>query len=118
MLRLLLGSAGSSARQDGDAGWVRRLLGGRYPTRSNVVVDEDIALTCSAVWCCTLDDNADGHAPQIEKPGLVNQLISRYLRDRLLTIPSNLDAGRYLRQTREPLGAPSGSRPAWARHEL
>jgi pimeloyl-ACP methyl ester carboxylesterase len=37
-----------------------------------------------------------GHAPQIEKPRLVNQLISRYLRDALETIPPALDPQRIL----------------------
>jgi pimeloyl-ACP methyl ester carboxylesterase len=46
-----------------------------------------------------------GHAPQIEKAGLVNQLISRFLRDRLTTIPANLDAGRFLSRDRRLLAA-------------
>lgn len=37
-----------------------------------------------------------GHAPQIEKSRLVNTLVTRYLRDRLKTIPPMLDAGRFL----------------------
>jgi abhydrolase domain-containing protein 6 len=37
-----------------------------------------------------------GHAPQIEKARLVNHLISRYLRDKLKTIPPALDARRIL----------------------
>src|SRR5579883_709924 len=37
-----------------------------------------------------------GHAPQIEKPRLVNQLISRYLRDALESIPPALDPQRIL----------------------
>jgi abhydrolase domain-containing protein 6 len=37
-----------------------------------------------------------GHAPQIEKARLVNHLISRYLRDKLATIPPALDARRSL----------------------
>ncbi len=60
-----------------------------------------------------------GHAPQIEKSGLVNQLISRYVRDRLRTIPAHLDAARFLSQARHPLAArgsfPGGARPG---HEL
>jgi pimeloyl-ACP methyl ester carboxylesterase len=39
-----------------------------------------------------------GHAPQIEKAGLVNQLVSRYLRDKLKAIPAHLDPHRYLRE--------------------
>jgi abhydrolase domain-containing protein 6 len=37
-----------------------------------------------------------GHAPQIEKATLVNQLVSRYLRDQLKTIPAHLDPYRFL----------------------
>ena len=37
-----------------------------------------------------------GHAPQIEKARLVNQLISKYLRDNLKTIPPDLDPDRFL----------------------
>jgi len=37
-----------------------------------------------------------GHAPQIEKARLVNQLVSKYLRDKLKTIPPDLDAQRFL----------------------
>jgi len=59
-----------------------------------------------------------GHAPQIEKAGLINQLISRYLRDRLGPIPANLDARRFLSHARQPIGAPSSSAAAWPRHEL
>jgi abhydrolase domain-containing protein 6 len=44
-----------------------------------------------------------GHAPQIEKPRLVNHLISRYLRDKLRTIPPALDPSRFLNQHEEPL---------------
>jgi pimeloyl-ACP methyl ester carboxylesterase len=43
-----------------------------------------------------------GHAPQIEKAGLVNQLISKYLRDKLKPIPANLDPNRYLAHFSEP----------------
>jgi len=39
-----------------------------------------------------------GHAPQIEKARLVNQLISRYLRDQLKTIPAELDPDRFLNE--------------------
>jgi pimeloyl-ACP methyl ester carboxylesterase len=42
-----------------------------------------------------------GHAPQIEKPRLVNQLISRYLRDALESIPPALDPRRLLAQASE-----------------
>ena len=37
-----------------------------------------------------------GHAPQIEKSRLVNQLVLRYLRDGLKTIPPTLDPARFL----------------------
>jgi pimeloyl-ACP methyl ester carboxylesterase len=37
-----------------------------------------------------------GHAPQIEKARLVNQLVLRFLRDRLKTIPPALDPARFL----------------------
>jgi abhydrolase domain-containing protein 6 len=39
-----------------------------------------------------------GHAPQIEKPRLVNHLISRYLRDKLKTIPPAFEPARFLSQ--------------------
>ncbi len=39
-----------------------------------------------------------GHAPQIEKPRIVNRLISGFLRDKLKTIPPTFDAQRYLEQ--------------------
>jgi len=39
-----------------------------------------------------------GHAPQIEKSRLVNNLVSRYLRDKLAIVPPQLDAARWLRQ--------------------
>jgi len=38
-----------------------------------------------------------GHAPQIEKARLVNQLVLRFLRDTLKTIPPTLDAARFLK---------------------
>ena len=50
-----------------------------------------------------------GHAPQIEKPRLVNHLISRYLRDKLRTIPPALEPSRFLepaRGARESSGRP------------
>lgn len=37
-----------------------------------------------------------GHAPQIEKARLVNQLVLRFLRDRLKTVPPTLDPHRFL----------------------
>jgi pimeloyl-ACP methyl ester carboxylesterase len=43
-----------------------------------------------------------GHAPQIEKARLVNQLISRYLRDRLKAIHPALDPRRVLVRQEEP----------------
>jgi abhydrolase domain-containing protein 6 len=43
-----------------------------------------------------------GHAPQIEKPRMVNHLISRYLRDKLRTIPPALDPTRFLSQHEGP----------------
>jgi pimeloyl-ACP methyl ester carboxylesterase len=39
-----------------------------------------------------------GHAPQIEKARLVNQLVSRFLRDKLRAIPPALEASRFLSQ--------------------
>jgi abhydrolase domain-containing protein 6 len=39
-----------------------------------------------------------GHAPQIEKARLVNQLVLRFLRDGLKTIPPALDPSRFLNQ--------------------
>jgi abhydrolase domain-containing protein 6 len=42
-----------------------------------------------------------GHAPQIEKPRLVNHLISRYLRDKLKAIPPALEPARFLTQRME-----------------
>ena len=44
-----------------------------------------------------------GHAPQIEKARLVNQLISKYLRDKLKTVPPALDPDRFLSQSTESL---------------
>jgi abhydrolase domain-containing protein 6 len=43
-----------------------------------------------------------GHAPQIEKARLVNQLISKYLRDKLKTVPPDLDPYRFLSDSSEP----------------
>ncbi len=42
-----------------------------------------------------------GHAPQIEKARLVNQLISRFLRDKLRSIPPALEPARFLIQHAE-----------------
>ncbi len=39
-----------------------------------------------------------GHAPQIEKAGLVNRLIASFLREKLTTIPPALDPNRFLFQ--------------------
>ncbi len=39
-----------------------------------------------------------GHAPQIEKAGLVNRLVVKFLRGKLKVIPPALEAARYLRQ--------------------
>jgi abhydrolase domain-containing protein 6 len=44
-----------------------------------------------------------GHAPQIEKPRLVNHLISRYLRDKLKTIPPAFEPARFLSQRTAPI---------------
>ena len=41
-----------------------------------------------------------GHAPQIEKARLVNQLVVRYLKDKLKTIPPTLDPERFLQRAR------------------
>jgi abhydrolase domain-containing protein 6 len=53
-----------------------------------------------------------GHAPQIEKPRLVNHLISRYLRDKLKAIPPALDPARFLSQRMEPAKSRSGFLPS------
>jgi abhydrolase domain-containing protein 6 len=37
-----------------------------------------------------------GHAPQIEKSRLVNQLVHRFLRDKLKNVPPAIDPGRFL----------------------
>ena len=52
-----------------------------------------------------------GHAPQIEKARLVNQLVSRFLRDKLKAIPPQLDASRFLRDG----AAPKRSKASWSR---
>jgi hypothetical protein len=41
-----------------------------------------------------------GHAPQIEKAGLVNPLVTRYLMNKLKSIPPVLDPNRYLERVR------------------
>ncbi|HWE37166.1 MAG TPA: alpha/beta fold hydrolase [Isosphaeraceae bacterium] len=41
-----------------------------------------------------------GHAPQIEKARLVNQLVHRFLRDKLKAIPPALEPSRFLRPKR------------------
>jgi pimeloyl-ACP methyl ester carboxylesterase len=43
-----------------------------------------------------------GHAPQIEKSHLVNQLVTRFLKGNLKTIPPQLDHTRYLAQQDKP----------------
>ncbi|MGO9470739.1 MAG: alpha/beta fold hydrolase [Isosphaeraceae bacterium] len=43
-----------------------------------------------------------GHAPQIEKAGLVNRLIASFVRDKLKTIPPALDPNRFLFQPTVP----------------
>ncbi len=53
-----------------------------------------------------------GHAPQIEKARLVNQLVSRYLRDELKTIPPDLDAYRFLARDADSHRSRAGSLPA------
>ena len=45
-----------------------------------------------------------GHAPQIEKARLVNQLISRYLRDKLRSVHPALDPRRALAPREAPVG--------------
>ncbi len=42
-----------------------------------------------------------GHAPQIEKAGLVNKLVVRFLRDKLKAIPPPLDPVRFLDRSRK-----------------
>ncbi len=43
-----------------------------------------------------------GHAPQIEKARLVNQLVVRYLKEKLKSIPPALDPERFLERARRP----------------
>ncbi len=40
-----------------------------------------------------------GHAPQIEKPRLINRLVHRFLVDKLKDLPPALDPNRYLRES-------------------
>lgn len=40
-----------------------------------------------------------GHAPQIEKSRLINSLVSKYLRDKLKSIPPQIDASKWLKQS-------------------
>jgi pimeloyl-ACP methyl ester carboxylesterase len=47
-----------------------------------------------------------GHAPQIEKARLVNQLVVRYLKDKLKAVPPALDPGRFLDRARKPKKKP------------
>jgi pimeloyl-ACP methyl ester carboxylesterase len=54
-----------------------------------------------------------GHAPQIEHAGLVNRLISRFLRDQLKTIPPGLSPERFLNRA----GMPSFADASLATHE-
>jgi pimeloyl-ACP methyl ester carboxylesterase len=49
-----------------------------------------------------------GHAPQIEKPRLVNRLISGYLRDTLKTIPPALEPRRVLARNQRPVDRMAG----------
>jgi abhydrolase domain-containing protein 6 len=49
-----------------------------------------------------------GHAPQIEKARLVNELISKYFRDKLRTIPPALDPYRFLSDSTESLKSGAG----------
>ncbi|HEX8201933.1 MAG TPA: alpha/beta fold hydrolase [Isosphaeraceae bacterium] len=52
-----------------------------------------------------------GHAPQIEKARLVNQLVIRFLRDQLKTIPPMLDAHRFLQDGKRRLSWTAHHRP-------
>lgn len=52
-----------------------------------------------------------GHAPQIEKARLVNELVSRFLRDKLKTIPPPLDPARFLRDGTRRLARIAHPRP-------
>lgn len=52
-----------------------------------------------------------GHAPQIEKARLVNQLVLRFLKDKLSTIPPVLDPTRFLKEGTKPPAGNGGARP-------
>jgi abhydrolase domain-containing protein 6 len=53
-----------------------------------------------------------GHAPQIEKARLVNQLVTRFLKEKLKLIPPQLDPDRFLReQARKNGRAPNRAKP-------
>ena len=54
-----------------------------------------------------------GHAPQIEKARLVNQLVTRYLRDKLKSVPPALDPARFL-EKRDKALAPQKPKPKFA----
>ena len=50
-----------------------------------------------------------GHAPQIEKSRLVNTLITRFLRDRLKSVPPMLDPARFPTRDARPVALKVGS---------
>jgi pimeloyl-ACP methyl ester carboxylesterase len=52
-----------------------------------------------------------GHAPQIEKARLVNQLVTRFLRDKLKAIPPTLDPARFLERDEKRRRLAAGRRP-------
>ena len=52
-----------------------------------------------------------GHAPQIEKSRLVNELVLRFLRDGLKNIPPMLDPVRFLRGGNGARERMTGARP-------
>ena len=54
-----------------------------------------------------------GHAPQIEKARLVNQLVTRFLRDKLKSVPPALDPNRFLEKHDKAL-APQKPKPRFA----
>jgi hypothetical protein len=45
-----------------------------------------------------------GHAPQIEKARLVNQLVTRFLRNKLKAVPPALDPDRFLERAEKRRG--------------
>jgi pimeloyl-ACP methyl ester carboxylesterase len=49
-----------------------------------------------------------GHAPQIEKAGLVNKLVLHFLRDKLRTVPPALEPARLLNPPKRPPFWPAG----------